>query len=82
VHLFGVNLPLSTLQQAGELIPRQELNSASLCQGDIMDLSVLASASTAKLADMKQSLPSWYQADFADLMTFFSMGGLSCGLLR
>ena len=36
----------------------------------------------AKLAAMKRSLPSWHQADFADLMTFFGMGGLSCGLLR
>lgn len=39
-------------------------------------------ALSAKLAAMKLSLPSWHQADFADLMTFFSMGGLSCALLR
>lgn len=39
-------------------------------------------AMSVKLAAMKQSLPSWHQADFADLMTFFRMGGLSCALLR
>jgi len=37
---------------------------------------------TAKLVSMKQALPNWHQADFADLTTFFRMGGLSCGLLR
>ena len=37
---------------------------------------------SAKLAAMKHSLPSWHQADFADLATFFRMGGLSCALLR
>lgn len=37
---------------------------------------------SAKLATMKQSLPSWHQTDFADLTAFFRMGGLSCALLR
>lgn len=37
---------------------------------------------SAKLINMKQSLPSWHQADFADLSTFFRMGKLSCALLR
>lgn len=36
----------------------------------------------AKLSTMKQELPNWHQADFADLTTFFGLGGLSCGLLR
>lgn len=39
-------------------------------------------ALSAKLAVMKQALPGWHQADFADLTTFFRMGGLSCALLR
>lgn len=38
-------------------------------------------ALSAKLVAMRQALPSWHQADFADLKTFFRMGGLSCGLL-
>jgi ubiquinone/menaquinone biosynthesis C-methylase UbiE len=37
---------------------------------------------SAKLATMKQSLPSWHQTDFADLKNFFHMGGMSCALLR
>lgn len=37
---------------------------------------------STKLADLKQGLPDWHQADFADLTTFFRLGGLSCGLLR
>ena len=39
-------------------------------------------ALSAQLAALKQSLPSWHQTDFADLTTFFRMGGLSCALLR
>jgi arsenite methyltransferase len=39
-------------------------------------------ALSAKLAGLKQGLPDWHQADFADLTTFFRIGGLSCGLLR
>lgn len=39
-------------------------------------------ALSARLASMKQALPNWHQADFADLTTFFRMGGLTCGLLR
>ena len=37
---------------------------------------------TAALGKLKQKLPDWHQADFADLTTFFRLGGLSCGLLR
>lgn len=36
----------------------------------------------AKLFALRQSLPSWHQRDFADLITFFRLGGMSCALLR
>lgn len=35
----------------------------------------------AELALMKQRLPKWHQADFADLKSFFRWGGMSCALL-
>jgi ubiquinone/menaquinone biosynthesis C-methylase UbiE len=39
-------------------------------------------ALTAQLAALKQGLPDWHKADFADLTTFFRLGGMTCGLLR
>ena len=41
----------------------------------------LDGALMAELAKMKQALPTWHQADFADLTTFFRLGGMSCALL-
>jgi ubiquinone/menaquinone biosynthesis C-methylase UbiE len=35
----------------------------------------------AKLAAMRAALPKWHQTDFADLVSFFRLGGLRCGLL-
>lgn len=38
-------------------------------------------ALVAKLADMKQALPEWHHADFADLIRHFRLGGMTCKLL-
>lgn len=34
-----------------------------------------------KLAELKNALPAWHQADFADLRSFFRLGGLPCRFL-
>ncbi|MCB1968684.1 MAG: class I SAM-dependent methyltransferase, partial [Candidatus Accumulibacter sp.] len=39
-------------------------------------------ALSSRLAAMKRALPNWHQRDFADLTTFFRLGGMSCSLLR
>lgn len=39
-------------------------------------------ALTTQLAVLKQGLPDWHKADFADLTAFFRLGGMTCGLLR
>ena len=36
----------------------------------------------ARLTELRDRLPAWHQADFADLAMFFSLGGLKCGLLQ
>lgn len=38
-------------------------------------------ALAAKLAAMKQALPSWHHADIADLIRHFRLGGLACPIL-